>query len=83
MFEGHSNNITCIAFNIEGKWIVSGGEDGTIKIWDLRYAYVSSSDCVVINDKIPKLTLSLLETRQRLLECMKTHVEVASSAAAK
>ncbi|KAF5330416.1 hypothetical protein D9619_005859 [Psilocybe cf. subviscida] len=36
VFEGHSNNITCIAFNIEGKWIVSGGEDGTIKIWDLR-----------------------------------------------
>lgn len=35
-FEGHSNNITSIAFNNEGKWIVSAGEDGTIKIWDLR-----------------------------------------------
>jgi len=34
--EGHINNITSIAFNSEGKWIVSGSEDGTVKIWDLR-----------------------------------------------
>jgi G protein beta subunit-like protein len=34
--EGHVNNITSIAFNAEGKWIVSGSEDGTVKIWDLR-----------------------------------------------
>ncbi|KIM49263.1 hypothetical protein M413DRAFT_438434 [Hebeloma cylindrosporum] len=34
--EGHVNNITSIAFNSEGKWIVSGSEDGTVKIWDLR-----------------------------------------------
>jgi G protein beta subunit-like protein len=34
--EGHANNITSIAFNSEGKWIVSGSEDGTVKIWDLR-----------------------------------------------
>ncbi|KAF8969925.1 WD40-repeat-containing domain protein [Flammula alnicola] len=35
-FEAHTNNITSIAFNSEGKWIVSGGEDGTIRIWDVR-----------------------------------------------
>ncbi|KAF9567589.1 WD40 repeat-like protein [Agrocybe pediades] len=35
-FDGHSNNVTSIAFNHEGKWLVSGSEDGTIKIWDLR-----------------------------------------------
>ncbi|KJA18565.1 hypothetical protein HYPSUDRAFT_144904 [Hypholoma sublateritium FD-334 SS-4] len=41
-FEGHSNNITSIAFNSEGKWIVSAGEDGTIKIWDLRQVHPTS-----------------------------------------
>ncbi|KAH9484145.1 RNase P and RNase MRP subunit [Psilocybe cubensis] len=35
-FEGHTNNVTSIAFNSEGKWLVSGSEDSTIKIWDLR-----------------------------------------------
>ena len=35
-FDGHSNNVTSIAFNSEGKWLVSGSEDGTIRIWDLR-----------------------------------------------
>lgn len=35
-FEGHSNNVTSIGFNSEGKWLVSGSEDGTIRIWDLR-----------------------------------------------
>ncbi|KAF9052685.1 WD40-repeat-containing domain protein [Panaeolus papilionaceus] len=35
-FDGHTNNVTSIAFNSEGKWLVSGSEDGTIRIWDLR-----------------------------------------------
>ncbi|PPQ99121.1 hypothetical protein CVT26_014371 [Gymnopilus dilepis] len=36
VFDGHTNNVTSIGFNSEGKWLVSGSEDGTIKIWDLR-----------------------------------------------
>ncbi|KAJ9074225.1 TOR complex subunit lst8, variant 3 [Entomophthora muscae] len=34
--EGHTNNITSIAFHPEGKWLASGSEDGTVKIWDTR-----------------------------------------------
>lgn len=34
--EGHTQNVTSVSFHPEGKWVVSGSEDGTIKIWDLR-----------------------------------------------
>lgn len=35
-YDGHTNNVTAIGFQCDGKWMYSGSEDGTIKIWDLR-----------------------------------------------
>lgn len=35
-FEGHTGNVTAVQFHAEGKWVVTGSEDGTIKVWDLR-----------------------------------------------
>lgn len=35
-FEGHSNNITGVAFHCEGKWMVTSSEDSTVKVWDTR-----------------------------------------------
>lgn len=35
-FDGHSNNVTSIAWHCDAKWLVSGSEDGTLKIWDPR-----------------------------------------------
>jgi G protein beta subunit-like protein len=35
-FEGHTSNITGVAFHCEGKWMVTSSEDGTVKIWDTR-----------------------------------------------
>ena len=35
-FDGHSGNVTSIAWHCGAKWLVSGSEDGTLKIWDTR-----------------------------------------------
>ncbi|KAJ3055222.1 TOR complex subunit lst8 [Rhizophlyctis rosea] len=35
-FDGHTGNVTAVAFQSAGRWIVTGSEDGTIKIWDVR-----------------------------------------------
>jgi len=35
--ENHTGNVTAVAFHCEGKWLATGSEDGTIKIWDMRY----------------------------------------------
>ncbi|KAF8831717.1 hypothetical protein HHX47_DHR1001000 [Lentinula edodes] len=46
-FEGHSRNVTSVSFHSEGKWLVTGSEDGTIKIWDLRCLATCSADTTV------------------------------------
>lgn len=35
-FEGHYGNVTAIAIQADGKWLVSSSEDGTVKVWDMR-----------------------------------------------
>ena len=35
-YEGVGKNVTAVGFNDENKWMFSGGEDGTVRIWDLR-----------------------------------------------
>ncbi|OBT56051.1 G protein beta subunit-like protein [Pseudogymnoascus sp. 24MN13] len=42
-FEGHTNNITGVAFHCEGKWMVTSSEDGTVKIWETRTGTVQRS----------------------------------------
>ncbi|KAJ8614470.1 hypothetical protein CTAYLR_000849 [Chrysophaeum taylorii] len=32
----HANNATAVGFQHERRWIFSGSEDGTVKVWDLR-----------------------------------------------
>ncbi|KAL8727404.1 MAG: hypothetical protein Q9166_006076 [cf. Caloplaca sp. 2 TL-2023] len=39
-FDGHTGNITGVAFHCEGKWMVTSSEDGTVKIWDTRTASI-------------------------------------------
>lgn len=35
-YEGHTGNVTTVGFQKDGKWMYTGSEDGTLKIWDLR-----------------------------------------------
>jgi katanin p80 WD40 repeat-containing subunit B1 len=34
-FKGHVSEVTKVSFTPDGRWLTSGGIDGTIKIWDL------------------------------------------------
>jgi WD40 repeat protein len=34
ILEGHDSPITCMAFSLDGRLIVSGSDDGTVRIWD-------------------------------------------------
>jgi len=35
-YEGHVGNVTAVGFQKDCKWLYSGSEDGTVKIWDMR-----------------------------------------------
>jgi len=55
-FDGHTSNVTGVAFHIETKWMATSSEDGTVKIWDLRspnvqrdYSHGSAVNDVVIH----------------------------------
>lgn len=36
LFEGHTGNVTSAGFQKDRKWMFTGSEDGTVKIWDIR-----------------------------------------------
>lgn len=42
-FEGHTGNITGVAFHCEGKWMTTSSEDGTVKIWETRSGTIQRS----------------------------------------
>ena len=36
VFDGHEGNVTAVGFQNESKWMFTGSEDTTIRVWDLR-----------------------------------------------
>ncbi|KAI9654740.1 MAG: TOR complex subunit lst8 [Trizodia sp. TS-e1964] len=54
-FEGHTGNITGVGFHVEGKWMATSSEDGTVKIWDVRTGSVQrnySHGTTAVNDVV-------------------------------
>lgn len=54
--EGHGGNVTALAWQNDGRWLVSASEDGTLKIWDVRASHAPQrnfdhkspvNDCVI------------------------------------
>lgn len=35
-FEGHTANVTAVGFHRDRKWMFTGAEDLSVRIWDLR-----------------------------------------------
>lgn len=35
-FEGHKNNVLAVGFEATSRWLYTGSEDGTIRVWDCR-----------------------------------------------
>ncbi|PNW70296.1 hypothetical protein CHLRE_17g713900v5 [Chlamydomonas reinhardtii] len=35
-YDGHAGNVTAVGFHKDGKWMFTGGEDGTVRVWDTR-----------------------------------------------
>ena len=53
-FEGHTGNVTGVAFHCEGRWMVTSSEDGTVKIWDTRSGTIQRNYIhgVAVNDVV-------------------------------
>ncbi len=32
---GHTHTVTCTAFSPDGKWLATGSQDGTVRVWDV------------------------------------------------
>ena len=41
LFEGHKDNVNCVAFSPDGKYIVSGSDDGTVRLWNIETGVVA------------------------------------------
>jgi WD40 repeat protein len=58
LLSGHEANVTALLFTNEGRWIVSGSDDGTIRYWDRRtgklgatFAVAPDGNWVMVTDK--------------------------------
>lgn len=39
VFRGHQGRVRCLAIDPSGRFVASGGDDGTVRLWDMSTAY--------------------------------------------
>ena len=64
-FDGHTGNVTGVAFHCEGKWMVTSSEDGTIKIWDTRTGSIQRN----YDHKVPVNDVVIHPNQGELISC--------------
>lgn len=37
--QGHSNNMSCVAYSADGQYLATGGEDGKVKLWNVHSGF--------------------------------------------
>lgn len=44
--QGHSNNMTCVSYSLDGQTLATGGEDGKVKLWNVHsgFCYVTFTE---------------------------------------
>lgn len=48
-YDGVSKNVTAVGFHDEGKWMYTGGEDNSARIWDLRARNMQCQRIFMVN----------------------------------
>jgi len=61
--EGHTSSVTSLGFQKDGRYLYSGSEDGTVKLWDLRNPTYSRSFDV----KAPVRSVTLRGDRDEII----------------
>ena len=60
-FEGHTDMIMCAAFSSNGKYLATGSEDGTVRVWDIE-----TGDCIHVlkhGEGVNQLAFGINDTR--------------------
>lgn len=56
-YDGISKNITAVGFQEDGKWMFTGGEDCSVRIWDLRSRSLQCQHIFQVNSPVNTVVL--------------------------
>jgi len=82
-FKGHKGNVVALGFQKESRWMYSGSDDGTVKVWDVRnpasfrdFTYTDPCTSVVLHPNQRHLLCTYQNGTVRILDTQVAHVNV-------
>ena len=70
ILKGHTERVTCLAISCDGRILISGGQDKTIKFWDLQERKIIRTLDGYFDGHLGKITaLALTPDNQTLISC--------------